>query len=116
MCIRDRAGSVAGDRGRMGMSAYAASKSGLHTYVEGFRNRLSRHGVVVTTIKPGQVSTSLLKNADKELWPISADLAAEYMWRAIKRRRMVVYVPSRWFLISWVIRIIPSILFRKLNI
>ena len=109
-------GSVAGDRGRMGMSAYAASKSGLHTYVEGFRNRLSRHGVVVTTIKPGQVSTSLLKNADKELWPISAELAAEYMWRAIKRRRMVVYVPSRWFVISGLIRLVPSILFRKLNI
>ena len=98
------------------MPAYTASKSGLHTYVEGFRNRLYRYGVIVTTVKPGQVSTSLLKNADKELWPISADLAAEYMWRAIKRRRMVVYVPSRWFLISWVIRIIPSILFRKLNI
>ena len=109
-------GSVAGDRGRRGMPAYTASKSGLHTYVEGFRNRLYRHGVVVTTVKPGQVSTSLLKNTDKELWPISADLAAEYMWRAIKRRRMVVYVPSRWFLISWLIRLIPSILFRKLNI
>ena len=109
-------GSVAGDRGRRGMPAYTASKSGLHTYVEGFRNRRYRHGVVVTSVKPGQVSTSLLKNADKELWPISADLAAEYIWRAIKRRRMVVYVPSRWFLISWLIRLIPSILFRKLNI
>ena len=109
-------GSVAGDRGRRGMPAYTASKSGLHTYVEGFRNRLYRYGVIVTTVKPGQVSTSLLKNADKELWPISADLAAEYMWRAIKRRRMVVYVPSRWFLISWLIRLVPSVLFRKLNI
>ena len=109
-------GSVAGDRGRRGMPAYTASKSGLHTYVEGFRNRLYRHGVVVTTVKPGQVSTALLKNTDKELWPISVDLAAEYMWRAIKRRRMVVYVPSRWLLISWLIRLIPSILFRKLNI
>ena len=109
-------GSVAGDRGRSGMPAYTASKAGLHTYIEGFRNRLNRHGVVVTTIKPGQVRTSLLKNAGKELWPISAEMAAEYIWRAIKRRRMVVYVPSRWFLVGWIVRLIPSILFRKLNI
>ena len=40
-------GSVAGDRGRRGMPAYTASKSGLHTYVEGFRNRLYRYGVIV---------------------------------------------------------------------
>ena len=109
-------GSVAGDRGRSGMPAYTASKAGLHTYVEGFRNRLNRHGVAVTTIKPGQVRTSLLQNAGKELWPISVEVAAEYIWRAIKHRRMVVYVPSRWFLIGWMVRLIPSILFRKLNI
>ena len=32
-------GSVAGDRGRRGMVAYASSKAGLHTYLEGWRNR-----------------------------------------------------------------------------
>ncbi|GBL19744.1 hypothetical protein EMGBS3_14500, partial [Anaerolineaceae bacterium] len=58
-------GSIAGDRGRRGIPAYSASKAGLHTYLEAMRNRLSRHGVTVTTIKLWQVQTAMLANADR---------------------------------------------------
>lgn len=109
-------GSVAGDRGRRGMPAYTASKAGLHTYLEGWRNRLERHGVTVTTIKPGQVQTALLKNADRERGPISAEAAAELIWKAIRGRRGTVYVPVRWALVGWVIRHLPGFMFRRLNI
>ena len=109
-------GSIAGDRGRGSMSAYSASKSGLHTYMEGFRNRLVRHGVIITTIKPGQVKTDLLKNAHKEMWPVSSEFAANCIYNAIKKRRMVAYVPARWYLVGMVICLIPSIIFRRLNI
>ena len=109
-------GSVAGDRGRRGMPAYTASKAGLHTYLEGWRNRLTRYGVTVTTIKPGQVQTALLKNADRERRPISVEAAAELIWKAIMRRRATAYVPARWALVGWVVRHLPSFIFRHLNI
>jgi len=109
-------GSIAGDRGRRGMPAYTASKAGLHTYLEGMRNRLWRDGVTVTTVKLGQVETDMLKNADRKRRPISADRAAELIWRAIERRKQTVYVPSWWRWIGLAVQHLPSIVFRRLNI
>ncbi len=109
-------GSVAGDRGRRGMPAYTASKAGLHTYLEGWRNRLARYGVAVTTIKPGQVQTALLKNADRERGPIPVEAAADLIWQAIRQRRATAYVPARWALVGWVVRHLPGFIFRRLNI
>jgi short-subunit dehydrogenase len=109
-------GSIAGDRGRRGMPAYTAAKAGLHTYLEGMRNRLWRDGVTVTTIKLGQVETDMLKNANRKRNPISADRAAELIWRAIEKRRQTVYVPSWWRWIGLAVQHLPSFVFRRLSI
>ena len=109
-------GSIAGDRGRRGMPAYTASKAGMHTYLEGMRNRLWHNGVTVTTIKLGQVDTDMLKNADRKRKPISADCAAELIWHAIDRRKQTVYVPSWWRFVGLAIQHLPSFIFRRLNI
>ena len=109
-------GSIAGDRGRRGMPAYTASKTGLHTYLEGMRNRLWRDGVTVTTIKLGQVETAMLQNADRKRNPISAVQAAESIWRAIEQRKQTVYVPAWWRLIGLTIQHLPSFIFRRLSI
>lgn len=107
--------SIAGDRGRVGSPVYNASKAGLDTYLEALRNRLSRYGVTVTTIKPGFVDTDLLKNAPKTFWVVSPDEAAAKTLAAVRQRRQLAYVPSRWRLVSLAVRSIPSILFRRLN-
>lgn len=109
-------GSIAGDRGRRALPAYAASKAALHTYLEGLRNRLTRHGVTVTTIKPGQVDTQLLKNAEQVRGPISPEQAADLIWRAIRKKKQTAYTPARWGLIGLIIRHIPSFVFRRLNV
>lgn len=109
-------GSIAGYRGRRGAPAYAASKAGLHAYLEGMRNRLSSFGVVVTTVVAGQIDTDMLKNADMVRSPISAEVAAELIWRAIRGRKQTVIVPARWALVSVVIRSLPSFIFRRLKI
>lgn len=108
--------SIAGERGRVANPAYGASKAGLTTYLEALRNRLSRHGVTVTTIKPGFVDTELLKNAARVMWVISPDRAADSIYGAIRRRRQEVYVPARWRLVSLVIRSVPSFVFRRLTV
>jgi short-subunit dehydrogenase len=107
--------SIAGDRGRVASPVYNTSKAGLDTYLEALRNRLSRRGVTVTTIKPGFIDTELLKNAPRTFWVISPEEAAARVYDAISRRRQVAYVPPRWRLVSLVVRAVPSFIFRRLN-
>ncbi len=109
-------GSIAGDRGRRALPGYTASKAALHTFLEGMRNRLDRYGVTVTTIKPGQVDTQLLKYAEKVRGPISPQMAADLIWRAIDKRKQTTYTPARWGLIGLVLRHIPSFIFRRMNL
>ncbi len=108
--------SVAGDRGRVANPAYNASKAGLNCYLEALRNRLARHGVHVLTVKPGFVDTEMLAGVERTLWVITPEKAAAAIWRAMRRRRQEVYVPARWRLLMLVIRLIPSFIFRRLNI
>lgn len=86
-CLAQRAGtlvgisSIAGVRGRRALPVYGASKAGLTTYYEGLRNRLSRYGVNVVTIKPGFVDTEMLRQSTaKKFWVVSADEAARQIW------------------------------------
>ncbi|MEM7116229.1 MAG: SDR family NAD(P)-dependent oxidoreductase [Chloroflexota bacterium] len=108
-------GSIAGDRGRVGSPVYNTSKAALATYLEALRNRLSRHGVVVTTIKPGFVDTVLLENAPKTFWVIPPADAAAQIYRAAENGRQTVYVPARWGLVGFIVRNIPSFIFRRLS-
>lgn len=108
-------GSVAGDRGRVGAPAYNASKAALHTYLEGLRNRLTRLGVNVLTVKPGFVATDMIKNSPRTMMVISPEKAAEGIYNAMKSRKQTVYVPAQWALLMQIIRHIPSIIFRRLS-
>jgi short-subunit dehydrogenase len=106
--------SVAGDRGRAGAPGYNTTKAALTTYLEALRNRLSRRGVHVLTVKPGFVATQMLESVPRVFWVISADEAAAHIWKAIQKRRQVVYTPWRWAVVMFVIRHVPSALFRRL--
>lgn len=108
--------SVAGERGRRKNPAYAASKAGLTTYLEALRNRCSRYGVNVVTAKPGFVDTPMTAGLDGLFWLISADEAATRILRlADKGTSASGYVPRRWGLVMFVIRLVPSFVFRRLN-
>lgn len=107
--------SVAQDRGRCQRPGYNASKAAMDTFLEGLRNRLWRHGVQVTTVRPGFVETPMTSNL-KLKGAISADRAAELVLRARDGRRSIVYVPWKWRAIMFVIRNIPSVVFRRLSI
>lgn len=106
-------GSVAGDRGRMLQPVYNASKAFLHTYLEALRNRLSRHGVVVSTIKPGPVDTDLAKHMSMK--KMSAHHAAEICVSKFSKNgeHYLVFFHRLAF---YIIKRIPSPIFRKLKI
>lgn len=107
--------SIAADRGRVAAPAYGASKAGLNTYLESLRNRLTRQGVNVLTVRPGMVDTDMLKNTPRRMFVISAEQAAEDTWQALRRRKQVVYTSARWRLVGLVLRHIPSFLFRRMS-
>lgn len=109
-------GSVAGDRGRVGNPGYNTSKAGLATYLEALRNRLTRHGVNVLTVKPGFLKTEMLKAAQGPTpFAIPPAKAAEDILKAIKKRKQVIYTASIWRWIMLAIQHTPSFIFRRLS-
>ena len=108
--------SVAGDRGRRGSPAYAASKAGLTTFLEALRNRCSRYGVNVVTVKPGFVDTAMTRGKPGLFWLISADEAARRCLALAARGSSASgYLPRRWGLVMLIIKLVPSFVFRRLN-
>ena len=108
--------SVAGDRGRIGNPGYNTSKAGLTTYLEALRNRLSRHGVNVLTVKPGFVKTEMLKAAQGGTpFAITAEQAAEDIYKAMRKRKQLIYTASIWRWIMLIIQHVPSVIFRRMS-
>jgi short-subunit dehydrogenase len=107
--------SVASDRGRVGNPAYNASKAALTTYLEALRNRLTRHGVHVLTVKPGFMDTEMLKSSPRTFWVVSPEKAADDIWNALRTRKQTIYTLGRWGMIMLIIRHIPSVIFRRLS-
>ncbi len=107
--------SVAGDRGRVGNPGYNASKAGLSAYLEALRNRLTRRGVSVLTVKPGFVKTQMLQAAQKPMFPITPEKAADDIYRAVLSRKQQIYTPWFWTWIMLVVRNIPSVIFRRMS-
>jgi short-subunit dehydrogenase len=107
--------SVAADRGRVGNPAYNASKAALTTYLEALRNRLTRFGVHVLTVKPGFMDTDMLKSSPRTFWVVSPETAADDIWKALRTRKQTIYTLGRWGLVMLIIRHIPSVIFRRLS-
>ena len=108
--------SVAGDRGRVGNPGYNTSKAGLATYLEALRNRLTRHGVNVLTVKPGFLKTEMLKAAQGATpFAIEPSKAADDILKAMRKRKQLIYTASIWRWIMLAIQHTPSIIFRRLS-
>ncbi len=107
--------SVAGDRGRKSNFIYGSAKAGVTTFLEGLRYKLYDAGITVITLKPGFIDTPMTKDCKKGLLWVSSDVAAKYIVKAIKKKKSVAYIPPFWFWIMLIIRMIPNIIFRKLN-
>lgn len=109
-------GSVAGDRGRIGNYVYGAAKAGFHTYLSGLRNRLARSGVHVVTVKPGTVDTAMTWGLDKLPFLAQPEKVVSDIFRAVDRKRNVVYTPIIWWPVMTIIRLIPEPIFKKMQI
>ncbi len=106
--------SVAGERGRGKVLAYAASKAGLTAYLDGLRHRLAGTGVLVQTIKPGFVRTRMTAGLRSGLTAEPERVARDIV-AALRAGREEIYTPWFWKWIMLIIKAIPSPIFRKLK-
>ena len=108
--------SVAGDRGRQSNYVYGTTKGALSVFLQGLRNRLSRSGVAVVTVKPGFVDTPMTAGVKKNALFATPEQVARGIVRAADRGADVVYLPGFWRLIMFVIRCVPERLFKRLKL
>ena len=109
-------GSVAGDRGRIGNYVYGAAKAGFATYLSGLRNRLTRAGGHVLTVKPGFTDTAMTWGVEGMFLVASPEKVASDILKAVEKKRNVIYTPFFWLGIMAIIRAIPEPIFKKLSI
>lgn len=108
--------SVAGDRGRQSNYVYGSAKAAVTVFLGGLRNRLQSAGVHVLTIKPGFVDTPMTSEFRKgPLWA-SPEKIARGIYKAIVKRRDVVYLPGFWRMVMRIIREVPEPLFKRLKL
>ena len=109
--------SVAGDRGRQSNYVYGAAKGMVSLFMQGLRNRLSKKGVAVVTIKPGFVDTPMTAHFEKKgmLWA-QPEAVAKGIVKAIWQRRDEVYLFGIWRWIMLIIKHIPEVIFKRLSL
>jgi short-subunit dehydrogenase len=108
--------SVAGDRGRQSNYVYGSAKAGLTVFLQGLRNRLSRSGVRVITIKPGFVDTAMTFGRPGMFLVASPEAAARRIVAAVVGGADEAYVPRFWRPVMLLIRMIPEKIFKRLRL
>ncbi len=108
--------SVAGDRGRQSNYVYGTAKAAVSTFLQGLRNRLYRSGVTVITIKPGFVDTPMTASFRKGAMWASSEQIGNGIYRAVRRKSDVVYLPWFWKWVMLLIKIIPESAFKKTSL
>ncbi|NDW52625.1 SDR family NAD(P)-dependent oxidoreductase [Aliiroseovarius sp. PrR006] len=109
-------GSVAGDRGRIGNYVYGSAKAGFATYLSGLRNRLTRSGGHVVTVKPGFVDTAMTWTVEGMFLVAAPEAVAKDILKAVEKQKNVIYTPFFWRYIMLIIRHIPEFIFKKMSI
>lgn len=108
--------SVAGDRGRQSNYVYGTAKAATTTFLQGLRNRLSKAGVTVITIKPGLVDTPMTAHLKKGPLFVGPEVIGRGIYQAIQQQKDVVYLPWFWWGIMTVIKAIPEAIFKRLSL
>lgn len=110
-------GSVAGDRGRKSNYVYGAAKGLVSRYAQGLQHRFAGSGVKVVLIKPGPTDTPMTAHLKANGFKLAAvETVARDVVLAISNSKQVVYTPSKWGLIMFVVQHLPRKIFNHLNI
>jgi short-subunit dehydrogenase len=109
--------SVAGDRGRASNYVYGSAKAGFTAFLSGLRNRLTKKGIRVMTVKPGFVRTKMTEGMKlPNALTATPSEVGQAVVKAWQKKRDVIYVRPVWWVIMTIIRAIPEVVFKRLNL
>lgn len=111
-------GSVAGDRGRLTNYIYGASKGFIEIYWQGIVHKLKNQNskITVTLIKPGPTATPMTASITGKGKLADVKDVAYCIVNAVNHGKAVLYTPSKWRLIMFIIRNLPMLIFKNLKI
>ncbi len=107
--------SVASRRGGRQAPAYNASKAYQSNYLEGMAQKTdyTKLPIYTTDIRPGFVKTAMAKGY-KMFWVSSKEKAAKQIFQSIERKKRIVYISRRWFIIAWILERIPWFIYKRM--
>lgn len=109
--------SVAGERGRQSNFVYGSAKAGFTAYLSGLRNSLVQDNVHVLSVLPGFVYTKMTENLDlPKILTAQPDEVANAVYKAINKKKNIIYVKWFWRWIMLIIKTIPEFIFKKLKL
>jgi short-subunit dehydrogenase len=109
--------SVAGERGRQSNYIYGSAKAGFTAFLSGLRNRLFHKGVHVVSVQPGFVYTRMTEHLTlPPLLTAQPQDVANDVYKAVVRKKNVLYTKWFWRYIMLIIKFIPEGIFKKLKL
>jgi decaprenylphospho-beta-D-erythro-pentofuranosid-2-ulose 2-reductase len=85
-------------------------------FTSGLRQRLNKSDVSVVTIKPGFVDTPMTSEFKKGILWAKPNIVSALIVKAIDKKKAEVYVPSFWWVVMLIIKVIPSKIFKGLRL
>ena len=108
--------SVAGDRGRQSNYLYGSAKGAFTLYLQGLRNRLYHSTVHVLTARLGFVDTRMTFGMKTGIPIADPAVVSQTIVKKADSGANDIYVPGFWRLIMFIIRSIPSAIFKRLKL
>ena len=110
-------GSVAGDRGRRANYVYGSAKALVAHYAAGLQHRFAETNVKIVLIKPGPTATPMTADLQQQGRRLArAENVAAQIVKAIDTGKPVLYTPSIWQPIMFIIKHLPQRIFIKLKV
>lgn len=118
--LRDRrmavVSSLAAGRGMPMAGFYIATKTAEFCLAQALEGDLAPHGIGVSAIRPGFVSTDMTARNKHMPFLWDAPRAARYIWDGLERGRFEIAFPFPMRALCWLRDAVPYFIFRRLNL
>ena len=110
--------SIAGTKGLGSAPGYSATKAMQNTYLQALEQLATQkqHNIIFTDIRPGFVDTPLLTDSEHFPMLMTTEQVASSIMKAIRQRRHVCIIDTRWRILTFFWRLIPNWLWRRMKL
>lgn len=108
--------SVAGERARASNFVYGSTKAGLDAFAQGLGAEVERDGVHVLVVRPGFVHSKMTQALDPAPLATTPERVALDIAKGVQARKPVIWSPAPLRLVMFVLRHLPTKVFRRLPI